>query len=223
MRAAHSPRRSRGPLLLAAAVCAGLLYAAARRPSGTELPAAPQSYIEGVALATSPWPKLQARQGAGCSAIRCAEGGEPQIAGSGLVEPVRAAAAVAAAVAAARSARPLRHRLACRTSATWRCCGSCRPRPWVCCLWRTAAATRAATSGPSRGAACTAWACQRRCGCAKRRCAAGTPWWRCRRTTGRHSAGTTPAPTSRRTSRWACGARLGGGLLVRQGGAAGVL
>ena len=74
MRAAHSPRRSRGPLLLAAAVCAGLLYAAARRPSGTELPAAPQSYIEGVALATSPWPKLQARQGAGCSAILLCRG-----------------------------------------------------------------------------------------------------------------------------------------------------
>ncbi|KAI7843770.1 hypothetical protein COHA_002668 [Chlorella ohadii] len=60
MRAAHSHRKSRGPLLLAAAVGAALLFVALRRPNGTtELPQLPQSFLDGVALATSPWPKVQ--------------------------------------------------------------------------------------------------------------------------------------------------------------------
>jgi len=60
MRAAHGHRKSRGPLLLAAAVGAALLFVALRRPNGTtELPQLPQSFLDGVALATSPWPKVQ--------------------------------------------------------------------------------------------------------------------------------------------------------------------
>lgn len=63
MRAVHGHRRSRGPLLLAAAVGAALLFAALRRPGGdTELPQLPQSFLDGVALATNPWPKVQARE-----------------------------------------------------------------------------------------------------------------------------------------------------------------
>lgn len=63
MRAVHGQRRGRGPLLLAAAVGAALLFAALRRPGGnTELPQLPQSFLDGVALASNPWPKVQARE-----------------------------------------------------------------------------------------------------------------------------------------------------------------
>ena len=208
--AAHGPRRGRGPLLLAAAVAAAVWLLLQYGGSQSNFPEISEQFQAAAALATSPWPKVAA-SGA-CSApsgLRDRIGTGAVGSSSQLPPPAAATAALPAAAVVAAACRcsphnpplsPLGPPPPRRTSAIWRCCGRCPPRPWACCLWPTAAATQAPTSGRRRGAAGAARGCRRSGWCGWRPWPGATPWWLCPPLTGRRSAGT----TRRRTSRGMC-------------------